>query len=62
MRTADLMVLEGYLDAGYEYVNIDDCWMMRERDSEGKLHADPERFPSGIKYLSDYVHILIMSF
>ncbi|XP_039452051.1 alpha-N-acetylgalactosaminidase [Culex pipiens pallens] len=56
MRTADLMVLEGYLDAGYEYVNIDDCWMMRERDSEGKLHADPERFPSGIKYLSDYIH------
>jgi Alpha galactosidase A len=54
-RTADLMVSEGYKDAGYEYVNIDDCWMEKERDSDGRLVADRKRFPNGIKALSDYV-------
>ena len=32
-----------------------DCWDSLERDSEGRLQPDPERFPSGIKFLSDYV-------
>jgi alpha-N-acetylgalactosaminidase len=53
---ADLMVSEGYKDAGYQFVNIDDCWSAKSRDSNGKLVADPERFPSGIKALADYVH------
>lgn len=44
-----------YLDAGYEYVNIDDCWTEMERDENGKIVADKERFPRGIKFLSDYV-------
>jgi hypothetical protein len=52
---ADLMVSEGYLNLGYEYINIDDCWMSKERDANGNLQADPERFPSGIKALADYV-------
>ena len=49
------MASEGYKDAGYEYIIIDDCWMAKERDPKGKLQADPERFPHGIKWLSDYV-------
>ena len=44
-----------YLEAGYEYVNIDDCWTELERDENGKIVADKERFPRGIKFLSDYV-------
>ncbi|CRK86297.1 CLUMA_CG000061, isoform A [Clunio marinus] len=56
METADVMVSEGYLDAGYEYVNIDDCWSELERDENGKIVADKKRFPRGIKFLSDYVH------
>lgn len=52
---ADLMVSEGYLEAGYEYINIDDCWSELERDENGKIVADRKRFPSGIKALSDYV-------
>ncbi|XP_035828653.1 alpha-N-acetylgalactosaminidase isoform X2 [Aplysia californica] len=56
MKMADLMVTEGFKDAGYEYVNIDDCWPSMERDSEGRLVADPLRFPSGIKALAHYVH------
>ncbi|XP_055613035.1 alpha-N-acetylgalactosaminidase-like [Uranotaenia lowii] len=55
-RTADLMVSEGYLAAGYDYINIDDCWSTHARDSEGRLVPDPDRFPSGMKNLSDYVH------
>jgi alpha-galactosidase len=53
--TADAMVRLGLKDAGYEYVNIDDCWH-GARDASGAIQADPERFPSGIKALADYVH------
>ena len=42
-------------EAGYEYVIIDDCWSLRER-VDGKLVADPELFPNGMKALADYVH------
>ncbi|GAB6023888.1 hypothetical protein CHUAL_008624 [Chamberlinius hualienensis] len=53
---ADEMVAGGYLAAGYQYLNIDDCWMANERDANGRLQADPVRFPSGIKGLVDYIH------
>ena len=55
-RAADLIVSEGYKDLGYEYVIIDDCWMEKERDKNGRLVPDHIRFPSGIKALSDYVN------
>lgn len=55
METADAMVASGMKDAGYEYVVIDDCWQI-DRDKNGKIVADPERFPSGIKALADYIH------
>jgi alpha-galactosidase len=53
--TADAMVTSGMKDAGYQYVNIDDCWH-GERDELGFIHPDPQRFPSGMKALADYVH------
>lgn len=53
---ADRMVSDGYRDAGYVYVNIDDCWPMKDRDANGRLVADTARFPSGIKDLADYMH------
>lgn len=52
---ADAMVSSGMQAAGYRYVNIDDCWQV-SRDAQGTIVADPERFPSGIKALADYVH------
>lgn len=55
METADAMVLSGMKDAGYQYVVIDDCWQIA-RDSLGFIVADPQRFPSGIKALADYIH------
>lgn len=53
--TADAMVSSGMREAGYEYIVIDDCWH-GERDSLGFIHPDPNRFPSGIKSLADYIH------
>lgn len=58
-RTADAMVREGYLDAGYEYLVIDDCWTEFNRSADGKLVANKQRFPNGMKNLGDYVKIII---
>jgi len=52
---ADAMVDSGMREAGYEYVVIDDCWQV-ERGEDGLIVPDPERFPSGMKALADYVH------
>lgn len=55
-ETADAMVETGLKDAGYEYVVIDDCWSLKERDKNGRLVPDPEKFPRGMKAVADYVH------
>ena len=52
---ADVMVSSGMQAAGYQYVNIDDCWQV-SRQADGTIVADPQRFPGGIKSLADYVH------
>ena len=53
---ADIMVSSGMRDAGYMYLVIDDAWMAPERDKDGRLQADPKKFPSGMKALGDYLH------
>lgn len=53
---ADAMVEKGFAAAGYEYINLDDCWHAAERDADGFIQCDAERFPSGMKALADYVH------
>jgi alpha-galactosidase len=58
---ADAMVKSGMKDAGYQYVVIDDCWQV-SRDENGNIVADPQRFPSGIKALADYIHSLGLKF
>jgi alpha-galactosidase len=54
-ETADALVASGLRDAGYQYVNIDDCWQV-SRDASGAIVADPAHFPAGIRALADYVH------
>ncbi|NII09550.1 glycoside hydrolase family 27 protein [Oleiagrimonas sp. C23AA] len=54
--TADAMVSSGMKAAGYQYVNIDDCWLLKKRSADGKLVPDPRKFPHGIKAVADYVH------
>jgi alpha-galactosidase len=58
---ADAMVKSGMKDAGYEYVNIDDCWQV-SRDASGNIVADPQRFPHGMKAVGDYIHSLGLKF
>src|SRR6266849_4770852 len=58
---ADAMVKSGMKDAGYQYVNIDDCWQV-SRDSNGNIVADPQRFPHGMKAVGDYIHSLGLKF
>ena len=53
--TADAMVSSGMQAAGYQYVNLDDCWM-NGRDSNGNLQWNASKFPSGIPALAAYVH------
>ncbi|MFL6051870.1 MAG: NPCBM/NEW2 domain-containing protein [Actinoallomurus sp.] len=55
-QTADAIVRTGLRDAGYRYVNVDDCWEAGSRDAEGRLQSDPAKFPSGIRALAGYVH------
>ena len=55
-QTADAMVSTGLAAAGYQYVVVDDCWMLDTRGADGNLRANPSRFPSGMKALGDYIH------
>jgi alpha-galactosidase len=70
--TARAMVANGMRDAGYLFVNLDDCWQAG-RDKQGlarnlagrvngHLIADPVWFPSGMKALGDYIHSLGLKF
>lgn len=50
---ADAMASNGMKDAGYTYINIDDCWQ-GQRDGQGNIQAN-QNFPD-MKALADYVH------
>ncbi len=64
-EAADVMISSGMADVGYQYVNIDDCWMnasqnidpMRVgplRDEQGNIV--PNRHFPNMKGLTDYIH------
>lgn len=67
-EAADLMVRTGMADAGYQYVNIDDCWMRprpggnpANRDRQGPFRDEqgrllPNRYFPDMKALADYIH------
>lgn len=56
LETTDKMIELGLRDAGYEYVVIDDIWSLKERDADGNIVPDPEKFPHGMKFIGDYIH------
>ncbi|KAL4981592.1 glycoside hydrolase [Aspergillus falconensis] len=60
MSAAIKIVELGLKSAGYEYVNIDDCWSVKSgRDNvTNELIPDPINFPRGIKGVADDVHAL----
>jgi alpha-galactosidase len=64
-RAADAMVDSGMADFGYQYVNIDDCWMIEPNDEDPKRAGQPRDtdgainsnayFPN-MKALAYYIH------
>jgi len=58
---ADAVVKSGMKDAGYVYVNIDDCWQV-SRDASGNIVVDLQHFPHGVKVVGDYIHSLGLKF
>ena len=46
----------GLQSAGYDYIVIDDCWSLKQRDKNGRLQPDPEKFPNGMKAVADALH------
>lgn len=52
----DQVISFGLDKLGYEYVNVDDCWQLEDRDPAGHVQPDPNAFPSGMKSLADYIH------
>jgi len=55
-ESVDQIIEFGLNELGYQYVNLDDCWHLLERDSQGHLVPDPEHFPNGMKPIGDYIH------
>ena len=64
-QAADAMIASGMADYGYQFVNIDDCWMTKAdskdpvvggppRDGQGNIRPN-SRFPD-MKALTDYIH------
>ncbi len=49
--TAKAMVNSGLAEAGYKYINLDDCWQSSIRDEDGKLQGDLKTFSRGIPSL-----------
>lgn len=54
--TAEAMKKTGLLDAGYQYINLDDCWQSSMRTSDGRLQGDLTRFPRGMKPLIEEIN------
>lgn len=58
LEAAQIMISSGLHDAGYEYVVLDDGWQLHQRDENGRLVADPVKFPRGIRALADDLHAM----
>lgn len=56
LQIAEAVKKSGLSDAGYEYINLDDCWQSSMRDENGRLQGDLTTFPHGIKWLVEKVN------
>lgn len=52
----DIMASQGYIDAGYNFFQVDCGWVSRttSRDASGNLITNTDAFPSGMKSLGQY--------
>ncbi|TDL18476.1 glycoside hydrolase [Rickenella mellea] len=58
LAQANQFISLGLKTAGYQYVNIDDCWALRSRDSSGRMVPDSSKWPNGISGLATQIHNL----
>ncbi|MBQ2963938.1 MAG: alpha-galactosidase [Clostridia bacterium] len=58
LEVATAMANSGLKQAGYQYINLDDCWQSSARDENGRFVADYATFPRGIKPLVDEINEL----
>ncbi|KAF9478960.1 glycoside hydrolase [Pholiota conissans] len=58
LDTAQRMKSLGFLDLGYNFINIDDCYSEKNRSSSGDIVANKVTFPSGMNTLTDKIHKL----
>jgi alpha-galactosidase len=57
VKTADAMAEKGLLAAGYNNINLDDCWHVKTgRNANRELEWNSTLFPHGIHWLGDYLH------
>ena len=62
LANAKGLVKTGLAAHGYNTVTIDDCWMQKDRDAQGNLQADPQRFPQGMKPVAQAIHAMGLKF
>lgn len=58
LTTAKQMKSLGLQAAGYNYVNIDDCYSLKTRNAAGDIVEDPVKFGSGMRNLTDQIHAM----
>ena len=51
----DALINSGLFEAGYNYINLDDCWQ-KYRGEDGYIIPDNDTFPHGIEPLVEYAH------
>ena len=54
-KSIDEFINSGLVEAGYKYINLDDCWQ-KNRSRDGIILPDYETFPDGIEPLVKYAH------
>ncbi|RPD75315.1 glycoside hydrolase [Lentinus tigrinus ALCF2SS1-7] len=63
LAAANQFISLGLAKAGYQYINIDDCWSVMTRNaSTGRIMPDPAKFPDGISGVAKQVHALGLKF
>ncbi len=58
LAAAQAMLDGGLWQAGYDLIVIDDGWASFDRDADGNLQADPQKFPDGIGATVERLHAL----
>ena len=62
MAAADSLISKGLANLGYRHVNIDDGWFGGidgiGRNTDGTVKVNNERFPRGMRIVSDHIHSL----